>query len=121
MSKPEEIIKQITTAIQDHKAEDVIVYKLNNPSIADFIIVVSVKNNIHCKSLVEHIGKKMKELSKVGLPKEFYKTPKLSGVPQSGWVVVDLNSVIIQVMCEEIRAYYKIDSLYENRAITFHE
>ena len=83
--------------------------------IADNIIVISASNSIHLKALVDAIlrffkknkNETLKQLDYIGV----------SGKPESKWVILDFNNVLIHIMEKEIREQYDFDNLfadYEN-------
>ena len=39
----------------------------------------------------------------------------VEGVPESGWIIMDYNAVLIHVFQREVRNYYNLEELLENQ------
>ena len=51
---------------------------------------------------------------------DFHDEIKQSGSPESGWVILDLNSILIHCVTESARDFYKLDSIYEKYGVIHH-
>ena len=91
------------------------ILKQTNTQLQIISLLVSALNDIHLKALVDalirfykdHKKDKLKELDYFGM----------SGKPDSKWVILDFNNLLIHVMDKEIRDAYEFDNLfadYEN-------
>jgi len=119
-NKLETALDRLVEICQDKKVEHVVSYKLNDASwITDYVLLVTVKNTVHCKALAEELGLKTPELAALS-PKDFYERPHMTGNAASGWIVVDLNSIIVHCVTEDMRAYYKLDVFFEKHGVAFH-
>ena len=115
--------KEILTAINhlmkgasDKKAENVCCYDLTEKNwITEYVIIIGAKNNIHCKALLEEIHKRSKTLTNKNKNEDFYEHPKESGKVESGWVILDLNSVICHFITQECREHYGIDHIFKEK------
>jgi ribosome-associated protein len=94
----EELSKQLSQALVDTKALDVKTYDVRGKSgIADFFVVATGSAAPHLKALVK------------ALPKAY----RVSGDPESGWIVADYFDVVVHVFSPEARAYYALEKLWE--------
>lgn len=94
----EELSKQLSRALVDTKALDVKTYDVRGKSgIADFFVVATGSAAPHLKALVK------------ALPKAY----RVSGDPESGWIVADYFDVVVHVFSPEARAYYALEKLWE--------
>ncbi len=94
----EELSKQLAQALVDTKALDVKTYDVRGKSgIADFFVVATGSAAPHLKALVK------------ALPKAY----RVSGDPESGWIVADYFDVVVHVFSPEARAYYALEKLWE--------
>jgi ribosome-associated protein len=116
----ETIVKKLIEAGLDKKAENVISYDIQESAwITDYILVLSANNTIHCKALLSTLEDAYSKLSEKEID-ELYPTFKKSGSSESGWFVVDLNSIHIHCVTSDIREFYELDSLFEKQGVTFH-
>ena len=93
----EELSQQLSQALADTKAIDVKTYDVRGKSgIADFFVVATGAAAPHLKALVK------------ALPKAY----RVSGDPESGWVVADYFDVVVHVFSPEARAYYALEKLW---------
>ena len=77
--------------------------------------MVSALNNIHLNALVEGIVRFYKKHKKDKLKTLDYFG--MSGKPDSRWVILDFDNLLIHIMEKEIRSLYNFDNLfaeYEN-------
>jgi len=105
-------IELIIEEFNQKKAEDVILVDLNNTQhpVADYILVASSLNDVHLKSLVDHIQRFYKDNKSKTLKGLDYVAT--SGKASSQWVVLDFNDLIIHVMDQSIRSQYDFDNLF---------
>ena len=93
----EEMVHALATALEDAKAADVKTYDVRGKSsIADFFIVATGAAAPHLKALLK------------ALPK----ARRISGDPESGWIVGDYSDVVVHVFSPEARAYYQREKLW---------
>ena len=94
----EELSNQLSQVLVDTKALDVKTYDVRGKSgIADFFVVATGSAAPHLKALVK------------ALPKAY----RVSGDPESGWIVADYFDVVVHVFSPEARAYYALEKLWE--------
>ena len=88
---------ELAKALADEKAIDVRVYDVRGKSeLADFFVVATGAAAPHLKALVR------------ALPKSY----RVSGDPESGWIVSDYFDVVVHVFSAEARAYYALEKLW---------
>jgi ribosome-associated protein len=105
-------IELLIQEFNEKKAEEVVCVDLNHPQhpVADYVIIASSLNDVHLKSLVDHIQRFYKDNKKDKLNQlDFVGT---SGKPDSKWVILDFNDLIIHVMDQSIRSQYDFDNLF---------
>lgn len=90
--------KEAARALEEAKASDVKVYDVRGKSsLADFYVVATGTAAPHLKALVRE------------LPKKAY---RVSGDPESGWIVADYVDIVVHVFSPEARAYYALEKLW---------
>ena len=92
-------------ALEDCKAEDVKAYDMIGKSnLADVFIAATGKAAPHLKALVADIQSAMKAAGVASY--------RVSGDPESGWIVVDYIDIVVHVFSPEARAYYALEKLW---------
>ena len=90
--------KEIVKALEDAKGQDIKVYDVRGTSgLTDYFVVATGAAAPHLKALVK------------ALPKKAY---RVSGDPESGWIVADYVDVIVHVFSPEARAYYALEKMW---------
>ena len=77
-------------------------------NITDYYVIASGTSAPHLKALVTEVTHRLKRL---GMP------ARRSGLPESGWVVVDGLDAVIHIFAPEARAYYAIESLWKEAKV----
>ena len=89
--------RELAKALEDSKASDVKIYDVRGkPAFTDFFVVATGAAAPHLKALVK------------ALPKAY----RISGDPESGWIVADYVDVVVHVFSAEARAYYALEKLW---------
>jgi len=116
----ERIVEKFVHEGLEKKAENVVSYDLSGSGwITDQVVILGAGNTIHCKALLDALEKAYKQLSDDEVD-ELYDNFRTSGSSESGWVVVDLNSILIHCVTEDIRAFYDLDTLFSKQGVTYH-
>ena len=93
----EDQAKEFAKALEDTKAQDVKTYDVRGKSgFTDFFVVATGAAAPHLKALVK------------ALPKPY----RVSGDPESGWIVCDFVDVVVHIFSAEARAYYQLEKLW---------
>jgi ribosome-associated protein len=72
--------------------------------ITDCFLLATGLNRRHLKAAGEHLTKELREQGVARRGRE--------GAPESGWVLVDLNDVVIHLFLEENRRFYDLELLW---------
>ena len=111
-------IEELIEVVQEKKAEDIRLFSVSEHNwMTEYVLVVGVKTPIHGKAVVEDVKK---FFSRLPDQEDVYTSPKISGQPESGWTVVDANSVVVHCINVEKRTYYDIDTLFEAQGDVYH-
>ncbi|MEP1145367.1 MAG: ribosome silencing factor [Henriciella sp.] len=95
----------IIASLEDDKAEDLTTIDLTDKSsLADIMIIASGRSARHVSSIATHLAQKVKE--KTG------QAPKLEGLPNADWVLIDLGDVIVHLFRPEVRAFYNLEKIW---------
>lgn len=105
----EETIALIKNALEDKKATDIKAYDVRGISgLTDCFIVATGTAAPHLKALVAGVEGDMKKAGTAAF--------RVSGEPESGWIVVDFVDVVVHVFSPEARVYYGIEKLWQKAA-----
>lgn len=77
-------------------------------TIADHMIICTGRSARHVKRLGETV---IAHAKNAGL------RPRVEGLSQSEWVLIDLNGVVVHIMQPVTRAYYQLEKLWDLDAV----
>ena len=103
--KLEEQLKVVTDTIEELKGEDIITLKVLKQSADIEAIVVATGRSIqHVRGIANNIKIEAKRLG--------MKVVGIEGTETGHWVLVDLAEVVVRVMTEKTREFYKLERLW---------
>ena len=103
--QPEAIKKIALQALDDLKAEAVVVLDVrNHASFTDFMIFASGKSTRHVKSIANEV---IEAAKKANIP-----PLGVEGEDVGEWVLVDLGDAIVHVMLPDTRRFYELEKLW---------
>ena len=95
----------LIACLEEDKAEDLTVIDLTGKSsLADVMILASGRSTRHVSSLADSISKRVKETSG--------QSPKIEGLPNADWVLIDLGDIIIHLFRPEVRDFYNLEKIW---------
>jgi ribosome-associated protein len=101
------ITKQIVDFLEDRKAEDIVALDLRELSnIADYFIIATGANKPHLKALYDGLQRLFKDAGFKGYHK--------AGVPESGWMIMDYQGVMVHIFERELREFYDLEKLWKD-------
>ena len=101
----------LVTELSNMKASDILLVSFDEGHhLTDQLIIASASNAIHLKSLMDATVRLYKNQKKEALEAlDFF---GVSGQPESMWVILDFNQIIVHIMGEELREQYDFDNLF---------
>ena len=94
------------------KAKDIKIFNVKSTTpIADYFVLASCESGPQLKATMTSI---------VEEAKKGRKRVRSEGMIDSGWVIIDLGSVVVHLMNEELRDYYNLDELWGKASIVYH-
>ena len=106
----DQILKLITTSLDDDKAENILTIPLQGKSaMADYMVVASGTSSRQVAAMAEHIEFKLKQ-NKIAIL-------GLEGLRQADWVLIDANDVIVHLFRPEVREFYGLERMWANDAV----
>ncbi len=107
MEEDKDVIKRIVEFLEDRKSEDIVVLDLRElANIADYFIIATGANKPHLKALYDGLQRLFKDAGFKG----YHKT----GVPDSGWMIMDYHGVMVHVFERELREFYDLEQLWKD-------
>ncbi len=108
--EPNELAHLIVDLISDKKGADITLLDTRTVSaIADYVIVATGESDRQLKAIAGDIQRQLKQHRILPLGAE--------GAAESGWMLLDYNSVIVHLFSPAMRDYYLLEELYENAPV----
>lgn len=105
MNESLELAKKIAKILDDRKANDLKVIKIEELTvIADYFVIATGTSTTHVRSLSDEIEFKLKQEGIMPLSVE--------GYDSSSWILTDYGSVVVHVFLEEARGFYALERLW---------
>jgi ribosome-associated protein len=95
--------------LSDRQAEDITQIDISKVStFADYFVIVTASNVRHMNALIETLDRDMKQAG-VDMGGQ-------EGEPESGWVLLDFDDVIVHLFSPDQRVYYNLEGLWSRSA-----
>lgn len=99
-------LQKVVNAIDDKKGVNILAFHVTEQSgYTDYMVFVSGTSTQHNRTIWENI---VKELKNNGLLK-----PTVEGEKEAAWILVDAGDVVINIMLEEVRHYYDLETIWQ--------
>ena len=73
---------------------------------ADFFVVCSTDSEVQSRAIVDEL---IRNCSKTGMKK-----PRIEGLQTSSWILMDFFDVVLHVMIQKTREFYKLEKLWSD-------
>jgi ribosome-associated protein len=101
----EQKTKLILKALDDKKAVEPVAIPVHGRTLmTDYFVIAGGTSRIHIRALVDAVIEKMDEKG--------IKGKRMEGHDQSVWVLLDYGDVVIHVMAQEQREFYRLESYW---------
>ena len=102
------LIERMLDLLQDAKAEEIVLIDTQErSSFVDYLLICEGRSQLHCRGIAENIEYNLKQEGELSLGKE--------GEREGNWVLLDYGNIILHIFHPEIRRYYRLEELYEQR------
>ena len=110
------LLKNIITAIQDIKGEDVISLDLRkiNSSVCDYFVICTGKSDTQVKAIQRNIEQ---FVFKNNSEKAF----NIEGSNIGEWILINFSDIIVHIFQKNIREFYNIEELWGDATFTRYE
>lgn len=102
-----ELMRRAREALLSKKAGNILVFDVRETSpVTNYYIIASGATAAQLKAMANAVITDLKGAGE--------HAPRVSGVPDDGWMVLDCFDVVIHIFQDEVRSYYSIEELWEN-------
>lgn len=115
LTRNSKIFKTIIQAIQQKKGEDIVSLDLRKipEAVTDFFIICHASSTTQVKAISGHIEALVED--------ECAEAPfRHEGQQAAQWVLVDYINVVVHVMHEDARKFYKLEEMWSDAQVTEH-
>ena len=103
-----DIVKKIVKALDDKKAKDIEIIKIEELTIvADYFIIATANSNTHVRALADEVEYQLEE---AGITADHIEGRA------TGWVLLEYQGVVAHIFLEDARNYYNLERLWEDAA-----
>lgn len=94
-------------AAEEKKGENILLLDVSKLTIVtDYFVILTAKSMPQIQAIANHIEEKLSSLN--------YRLNSKEGLSNSNWVILDFGSLIVHIMSEKERNYYKLERFWSN-------
>lgn len=95
----------VFSALEDKKAVEPVILDVRGRTVmTDFFVIASGTSRIHVRALVDAVIEKLKNSG--------IKDKRIEGYEELSWVLLDYGDVVVHVMAQEQREFYRLESYW---------
>ncbi len=93
----------------EKQASNIVLLDLRQVSLlADYFVICTAGSQRQINAIIDHVLTEVKKEGQLALHVE--------GEPSSGWILLDYGDVVLHVLAEEQREYYRLEDVW-NKAV----
>ena len=115
ITRNSKLFKTIINAILEKKGEKILSLDLKKipEAVTDFFIICEATNPIQLKAIADFVEDEVK--------KKCGEAPyKHEGRQGEQWILIDYVNIVVHIMLEEPRKFYKLEEMWSDASITEH-
>ena len=99
------IVQNVHASLDDAKAEDIVSIDLRGrTALADEMIIATGRSSVHVAAIADRAVKACKAAGVAA--------PRVEGLAQGDWVLIDAGDVIVHIFRPEVRAFYNLEKMW---------
>lgn len=103
-------LKLVLQSLESSKAEDIVPIDISGKTpLSDHMVVASGRSHRHVGAIAEHLIGDLKQ--EAGL------RPRVEGLPNCDWVLVDAGDIVVHIFRPEVRDFYNLEKMWQVDAI----
>jgi ribosome-associated protein len=96
----------VLASLDDSKAEDIVSINIQGKSsLGDYMVVASGRSHRHVAAVSEHLITALKDAG--------FGYPRVEGLGNADWVLIDTGDIIVHVFRPEVREFYNIEKMWQ--------
>jgi iojap-like protein len=113
MKKTEKLVETIIKGVQEKKGEEIVIINLTGieGAIAKYFVICQGNSPTQVEAIATSIGDIVRE--------SLHEKPiHVAGLENNQWVAIDFSDVLVHIFQPETRAYYNLETLWEDAKLT---
>jgi ribosome-associated protein len=100
-----DLLTTVLDSLSDAKAEDIVAIDLaGKTSIGDHMVIASGRSQRHVGAIADQLREKLKS--------EGHGSPRIEGMPNCDWVLIDSGDIIVHIFRPDVRQFYNLEKMW---------